>query len=241
MEPSRDQQFLTTQWTQILNSQGAKGDGNSAALVTLCQNYHYPVLLFIRNRCGDPEKAKDLCQGFFEFLVETKFYRKADPERGRFRSFLLTAVKNYLLKEHRKASCQKRGAVNIHFSIEDDDLAGPELETNIPADAQFDQQWAITVFKSVWRVLREEYGQLDQLDRFEALRPTIMNPGIAFPYEEVAGQLGMTESGAKSAAFRLKSRFREIFRETVAQLVDHPNEVDAELQYLIEALSFSNR
>jgi RNA polymerase sigma-70 factor (ECF subfamily) len=237
----RDSQFLTTQWTQILASRGENADSTSEALVALCQNYHEPVLVFIRNQCGDPEKARDLCQGFFERLIETKFYRKARPERGRFRSFLLTAVKNYLLNEHRDASRQKRGAASLHFSIEGDDLAEPELVAGIPPDALFDQQWATTVFKGVWKLLRAEYGQLDQLDRFEAFRPTIMNPGKAFPCAEVAEQLGMSESGAKSAAFRLKSRFRELFREVVAQLVDHPNEVDAELQYLIEAMSFSNR
>ena len=83
--------------------------------------------------------------------------------------------------------------------------------------------------------------QLGEVDRFEAFRPAIMNPGSPFPYDEVATRLKMTPSGAKSAAFRLKSRFRELFRATVAQLVDSPNEVDDEIEYLIQAMSFTKR
>lgn len=241
MEANRESNFLTTQWTQILNSREGEAEASSETLVTLCQNYHYPVLVFIQNQCRDQDKARDLCQGFFEHMIETKFYRKAVPERGRFRSFILTAVKNYLKNEHRAATRQKRGGESVHFSIEGDEFVYAGLVSDVPPDALFDQQWAAAVFKSVWRSLRAEYEQLDQTHRFEALRPTIMNPGAAFPYEQVSIELGMSESGAKSAAFRLKSRFRELFRETVAHSVENPNEVDGEIQYLIEAMSFCNR
>jgi RNA polymerase sigma-70 factor (ECF subfamily) len=241
METKNDAQFLTTQWTQILDSNGGCTDVVSEALILLCKNYYFPVFVFIRNRCGNVDEAHDLCQGFFELMIETKLYRKAMPERGRFRSFILTAVKNYLNNEHRDANRQKRGAGSIHFSIESDLMAESELVSDVPPDTLFDQQWAATIFKSVWRQLRTEYEQLGQLDRFELFRPAIMNPGVAFPYEEVAPQLKMTPSGAKSAAFRLKSRFRELFRAKVAQLVDSPNEVDKEIDYLIRALSCTNR
>lgn len=241
MENDKEARFLTTQWTRILDSRGGVGDAASETLVMLCQNYHYPVSVFIRNRCDDSEQAQDLCQSFFEILIETRLYRRALPERGRFRSFLLTAVKNHLANEHRAATRQKRGASKVHLSLEVADLIEPELLSDVPPDALFDRQWAATIFKNVWVRLRTEYEHLDQLNRFEAFRPTIMNPGAAFPYDEVADRLDMTPSGAKSAAFRLKSRFRELFRATVAQSVDNPNEVDAEIDYLIQAMSLSNR
>jgi len=241
MENKIDGQFLTTQWTQILNSSAERDDAASETLVMLCQDYYLPVFVFIRNSCGNVDEAHDLCQGFFELMIETRLYRKAIPERGRFRSFILTAVKNYLKNEYRDARRQKRGEGKVHFSVDCDQMAQSALVSDVPPDALFDQQWAATMFKDVWKLLRQEYEQTGQMERFESFRPVIMNPGAAFPYDEVAANLKMSSSAAKSAAFRLKARFRELFRVKVAQLVDSPNEVDEEIQYLIQAMSYVNR
>ncbi len=234
-------QFLTTRWTLILND-GHGSSSTTDALATLCETYHTPVYVFIRNRCGNDDDAQDLTQGFFETLIEKRWYQKARPERGRFRAFLLTAVKNYLINAHRQATTCKRGGEMVRTMLEnfeageraDQDQA---LLTHHPPDAVFDREWAAVIFKRTWSLLRAEYENMGQLDRFKALRATIVNPGAPFPYDEVASQLALSESGAKSAAFRLKTRFRELFRAIVAEVVDHPDEVNQEIEYLIQAMS----
>ena len=240
MDDDRDARFLTTQWTRILGPEDNSTDSGSKALILLCETYHYPVYAFIRNRCGDPEKARDLSQGFFEFLIEKKLYRSADRERGRFRTFLLAAVKNYLAKDYRDANTLKRGGGEQAISI---DLIAVEnhyqadLSSDIAPDAFFDHEWALTVFDQVWTALELEYHQLEQKKRFDALRPYLTNPANAPSYADLAIRLDTTEGAIKAAVFRLKGRFRNLFRLAVSQIVENPADVDEEIRYLIEASS----
>lgn len=233
-----EDQFLTTQWTLILGHNKDDTDSAEKALILLCENYHYPVYAFIRNRCGDPEKARDLTQGFFEFLISKKIHRSADRERGRFRTFLLAAVKNYLNKDSRDSNTLKRGGQeqNIPLDlIEMENQYQAGLSTNAPPDALFDHQWAMTIFDTVWAILEKEYLQLGQTDRFKALQSYITNPADCPPFSEIAVKLGTTEGAIKAAVFRLKARFRDLFRQAVSQVVDHPADVDEEIRYLIKA------
>jgi len=240
MADDGDARFLTTQWTRILGPESADSKNGSQALILLCETYHYPVYAFIRNRCGDAEKARDLSQGFFEFLIEKKLYRSADRERGRFRTFLLAAVKNYLAKDYRDATTLKRGGNERSVSIdllEVENHYQADLSSDVAPDAFFDHKWAVTVFDQVWTALEDEYHQLEQKERFEALRPCLTDPADAPSYAELAIQLDTSEGAIKAAVFRLKSRFRNIFRQAVSQIVDNPSEVDEEIRYLIEASS----
>lgn len=244
MADSLDTRFLTTQWTQILGPASRSLDSCPDALIQLCETYHYPVYAFIRNRSGDPEKARDLCQGFFEFLIEKKLYRSADRERGRFRTFLLASVKNYLNKDYRDANALKRGGGQTGLSI---DLVESEhqfdsgLSADAPPDTLFDHEWAMTVFDRVWTTLEEEYRQLDQADRFTALRPCLTNPTDSLSYADLAKQLGTTEGAIKAAVFRFKGRFRDLFRMAVSQIVENPAEVDEEIRYIIEASAITQK
>ena len=233
--------FLTTPWTLILgsNDTGKASERPTRALIKLCENYRYPVYAFIRQRCGNADRARDLCQGFFAFLIEKKIYRNASPERGKFRTFLLTSVKNYLTNEHRDANAQKRGGAAEHLSIDAEEAEaqfGAELSEATP-EALFDREWANAVFDRVWSMLQAEYDEINQADRFEALRSSLMEPEDSLPYVELASQLGLSEGGVKSAVFRLRGRFRELFRRTVAQLVENPNAVDEEIAYLMKVIS----
>ena len=233
-----DERFLTTQWTQILGNNRDDAATREKALVLLCETYHYPVYAFIRNRCGDSEKARDLTQGFFEFLITKEVHRSADRERGRFRTFLLAAVKNFLQKDFRDANTLKRGGNERTVSIdliEVENHYQAELSTCEPPDSVFDHQWAVTVFDQVWATLKDEYLQVGQADRFKALGSYLTNPADCPPFSELATQLNTTEGAIKAAVFRLKGRFRDLFRLAVSQIVDNPADVDQEIRYLIEA------
>ena len=238
MDNLKDPNFLTTRWTHILESDKSGDESASGALVQLCENYYFPVYCFVKNRCGDAEKARDLTQGFFEVLIETKFYGNADPERGRFRTFLLAAVKNYLIKQHRDSTRKKRGGGACHVSIDFEEAEKSyrsELVAKIPGDELFDHNWAVTIFDRVWEMLRSEYEQAGHLNRFEILRPALTDAGFKVPYAKLATQLDLSENGVKTVVFRMRSRFRELFRATVGQLLDNPGEIDEEIQYLIQA------
>ncbi len=227
-------QFITTQWTRILGSSQESHEEVSKSLTNLCEIYHDPVFLFIRSRCGNTEQAKDLCQGFFAMLIEKQIYRHADRHRGKFRSFLLTSVKNYLKNEYRNESRQKRAGGKQHFSID-----GPGKELDLvdeePTDSLFDREWANIVFGRVWETLGKEYQKSGKEDRFRVLRPSIDDP-TSFSLSEAGKELKLSESAAKSAAFRLRGRFREIFRDTVAELVESPDDIEDEIRYLIQSM-----
>ena len=237
-----ESQFLTTPWTLILGTENRTipgADQPSQTQVRLCENYRYPVYAFIRKRCGDAEKARDLSQEFFAMVIEKKIYRKADPDRGRFRTFLLASVKNFLHDDYNAAQRLKRGGGKVHVSI---DVMEAEQHYQLAsfgentAERLFDREWAVAVFDRTWGRVREEFEQAGQLDRFEALRSNLMEEEESIPYAEIANRLGLEVAGVKSAAFRLRGRFREIFREVVAQLVENPNAVDDEISYLIELM-----
>lgn len=237
-------EFLTTRWTQILGTEDgtSRTATQSSGLIHLCESYHFPVYAFIKNRCGDREQARDLTQGFFEELVEKQIHRQANPDRGRFRTFLLGAVKNFLRKDYRDAHCLKRGGGKLHVSLDKSarDEPGELLQASeITPDALFDHEWAVAVFDRVWNALEMEYEHLNQSMRFQALRPCLTEPDPGVSYAELAKQLGTTEDAIKAAVYRMKGRFRQLFRASVAQIVEDPTMVDDEIRYLIEAAAFT--
>ena len=235
MEEHLKTQFLTTQWTQILGEAGESSDQPATVLVKLCENYRYPVYAFIRKSCGNAEEARDLTQGFFEFLIEKKIYQKANPERGRFRTFLLASVKNYLSNQRRDASRLKRDGEYDHIPIDAEAQYANE-PGHLSPDLLYDRKWANAIFDRVWQLLESEYDQIHQRERFEILRSSWMAPEEALPYSELGTLLGLSEGGVKSAVFRMRSRFRKLFRASVAQLVENPNAVDDEIHYLMQVM-----
>lgn len=232
--------FLTTPWTLIVGADESASDRATQALVKLCENYRYPVFAFIRARQHNVDDAKDLTQGFFEFLLEKKVYRHASRERGKFRSFLLATLKNYMANEFRFASRQKRGGHQVHLSIDDmdsDSGAAHEIASEASPESLYDREWARTVFDEVWAKLEAEFEMAGMSDRFKALRSSLMMSEGAVPYVALAEQLNLSEAGVKTAAFRMRRRFRELFRETVAKLVENPNQIDEEIAYLISVMA----
>lgn len=231
--------FATTHWTVVLDAANSQAEGATQALEQLCQTYWYPLYAYVR-RCGRPaDEARDLTQEFFARLLEKKTLKVADQERGKFRTFLLTALKNFLAKEHEKAGRQKRGGGATHLSLDFQDAEGRYLHEPSHAsspDRLFEREWALALLQRVLVRLRDEFTAAGQQARFEALCPHLVEPDQSTAYAETAAQLGLSEGAVKTAMHRLRARYRELYRHEIAALVSGPDEVEAELRELFHTL-----
>lgn len=227
--------FATTQWSVVIAAGRRVDDGASrAALQSLCQIYWQPVYHFVRRRVGSGEAARDLTQGFFLQLLERETIAVACPERGRFRAFLLTSVKNYLANERHRDRAQKRGG-GPQLSL---DWAGAESRISWePADPltperRFERQWATTLLARVVDQLREEMAAGGKQRHFEALKSALAGDQDRIPYADVAAALDCSPEAARQAAHRLRKRYRELLRAEVAHTVADIAEVDDEIRRL---------
>lgn len=239
---STNRRFDTTQWSVILQAANSASPQFASALEALCRAYWLPLYSFMRKTGRSSADACDLTQGFFAYLLEKRIHSKADRERGKFRTFLLAALKRYLSSTQERESRLKRGGGAAHVSLDVDaveEYYGRELVEEFSPEQMFDRQWANLVFDQVLEECEREYAAAGQSDRFVALRTCLMTPEEAAPYAELAPRLGLSEDGVKSAAHRLRKRFRELFRARLACLVDDPSEVDAEIRHVIAALGTS--
>jgi RNA polymerase sigma-70 factor (ECF subfamily) len=232
--------FTTTHWSLVLNARDPASPLATEALEKLCRTYWYPLYVYVRGQGEGDETAKDLTQGFFARLLEKNYLAQVQRERGKFRSFLLAALKHFLADEWDKARAQKRGGGQTLISL--DDSTGEDRYRLEPAEAMdaeklFERRWALTLLEQARARVREEYlkaGKSALYDRLDALEPGDQN---APSYAQVAVELGLTESAVKSAVFRMRQRYRELVREEVANTVENPTEVDAEIRYLISVIS----
>jgi RNA polymerase sigma-70 factor (ECF subfamily) len=231
--------FATTHWSLVLDAGRLPRAGADSALQALCQNYWYPLYAYVRRRVHDVSEAQDLTQEFFARLLEKDLLAQAAPDRGRFRSFLLTAMQNFLTNEWHKAQATKRGGGLKVLSL---DFAAGDSRLNIDpghgwtAEKLFERNWAITLLDHVLSRLQAEYEQVGRAKMFELLRPYISGNRAEGSLAEIATQLEMTEGAAKVAAHRLRKRYRELLRSELAQTVANPSEVDDEIAWLFSAL-----
>jgi RNA polymerase sigma factor (sigma-70 family) len=232
--------FATTRWSMVLQAGAGSGPAARRALAELCQIYWYPLYAHSR-RCGHPpHDAQDLTQAFFARLLERRALGRADPARGRFRSFMLTALNHFLADERDRARAQKRGGGGEVLSL---DLAAAEARYNLePADTAapdraFDRQWALALLDTVLRALETEYRDAGRTALFAALRPALAGAGESQPYEEIARRLGMSEGAVKVAVHRLRKRYRALLQGEIVQTVENPAEAAEEMRYLFQALS----
>ena len=230
--------FLTTRWSMVLAAGDTRHPDSADALATLCERYWYPVYAFARRRGRDADEAQDLVQGFFSHLLEKKTLGAAEPERGRFRSFLLGAFKFYLADQAAHAAAQKRGGGATHHSLDLDDAESRyRLETD-PAndpDRVFSRHWALELLGHARRRLYAEIEASANPERSRRLAAFLTGAG-GERYREVAAELGMSESAVKVAVHRLRRRFGALLREEVAQTVADEARVDEELRYLFSCL-----
>ena len=239
VEPARSKTFVTTHWSVVLSA--AHSDTNQAhdALAKLCQTYWHPLYAYVRRRGYSPEDAEDLTQGFFAALLQRKAVSTVNPDKGRFRSFLLASLNHFLSDEWDKARAQKRGADKL---ISFDTQAAETWSDQVPSkditpEKAFETRWAITLLEQVYRTLEEEHRQQGKGEVFDALRGTLAGSGNSAPYAELGQRLGMNESTVKVAVHRLRQRYRALLREAIAQTVASEAEVDEELRYLLRIVA----
>ena len=229
--------FVTTRWSVVLSAKGAATPAGQAALETLCRTYWPPIYAYLRRRGHSPHDAQDLAQGFFAQLLQREAVGGVSPDKGRFRSFLLGSLGHYLNDQRDRAQALKRGAGRVFpmdtATAESLHAACPELTP----ERAFDRQWALTLLERVHETLREEHVAAGKAAQFETLRFALAGSRSDVPYHELAARLGMSEGAVKVAVHRLRARYRELLRETVADTVAAGTDVEQELRQLFQALA----
>ena len=230
--------FATTRWSLVLNA-GDDSSGSRRALEELCAQYWYPLYAYARRLGNDSESARDLTQAFFAKLLEKQDLRAADPARGRFRTFLLTAMKNFLGGEWRKGQALKRGGGLEILALDFDAAeASYQLEPRrgLDPEAIYERRWALGLLEQAVADLREQYQNAGKGELFEALKGALGGDAGSLPYSEIAARLGQSEGALRTATSRLRSRWRKRLRTLVAETVGDAADVQDELQYLIAAV-----
>lgn len=238
--PRGDSDFASTRWSLVRAAGLDEGHSGREALATLCEAYWYPLYVFVRRRGYASDQAQDLTQDFFTHLIQGNRLSVADPQRGRFRSFLLQSMVNFLATERRKQTAQKRGGGKPTLSL--DFQSGESRYLMEPADLEsperlFERRWALTLLEHSLRRLREEYASSGRGDLFAALEPHLQGAPDALPLTQLAADLHMSEGAIKVAAHRLRRRYREVLRAEVAETVSATDDIDQELRELLRALS----
>jgi RNA polymerase sigma factor (sigma-70 family) len=234
-----DPQFHTTHWSLIASAAESRSERSERALAELCEAYWYPVYAFIRRRGENAEDARDLTQSFFAALLEKGYLADADPERGRFRTFLLTAVSRFVSKEREKAAAQKRGGGRPPLSLDFADGEARyqrEPSHDWTAERIFERRWALTLLDRTLAALRQEHADAGRLPLFEALKIFLTGEAGAPPLAQIGQQLDMTEGAAKVAVHRLRQKYRDQLRAEIAQTLAGKEDVDNELGILLAAL-----
>jgi len=229
--------FVTTRWTLVLRARGESPEAK-AALGELCAAYWQPVFQFIRRGRSDEHAARDLTQEFFARLLARHGLDTVRPGRGRFRSFLLGAVKHFLADMHDHEHALKRGGGQAAVPLHADDPGAPELPdpASQPSDVVFDREWAVTLVNHAVQGLAAEHGDETRRAQFAVLKPWLLGDVGGLTQAEAAERLGWTENAVRVAVHRLRRRFRELVKQEIAQTVDDPAQVQEELRYLLEVL-----
>ena len=230
-------QFPTTRWTLVVAAGDHRRKEASSALVSLCESYWYPLYAYLRRRGYPADQAQDLTQEFFMRVLEGRYLDRANPEKGRFRSFILASLKFFVADENDRDRAQKRGGgmlVPLEFS------SGEERYQREPAHDEtperiFERRWALSVLERVVERLRDEFVQHGRPEQFERLKVFLLGQSDA-PYAALAGEMKTSEGALKVAIHRLRKRYRHLFREEIADTVADPADVESELQYLASVL-----
>lgn len=230
--------FATTRWSVVVASQD-ESPGAEEALETLCRTYWKPLYAFVRRQGFNRDDARDLTQGFFALLLARRDLEAVRKEKGRFRSYLLTAFKHFLTSEWRRATAIKRGRGQKPIPL--DDLEAEERIAMDTADRMtpeliYERKWASTVLERVLSRLKDEYRAAGNEAMFDALKQLLPDEPGAPSQSEIATQRGMTPNAVRQAFHRFRQRYQFLLRDEIAHTVASPGEVEDELRHLISVV-----
>jgi RNA polymerase sigma-70 factor (ECF subfamily) len=232
--------FATTRWSVVLAAIGQPSAQSELALAQLCQKYWYPLYAYVRRRGHAPEDARDLTQDFFATLLEKNYLARADRQRGRFRTFLLTAINNFLHHQHERASTLKRGG-GRHFvsweQVASEDGYALEPANTLSPERIFEKRWAVTLLEQVLARLRQEFALGGRVELFDQLKSHLWAEDDATPYAQLAARFNMTVVAIKVTVHRLRQRYGDLLREEIGQTVADPADVDDEIRHLLRVMS----
>ena len=227
--------FDTTHWSIVLRARGSEEDARPA-LEALCRTYRPPVLAYIRGRGYPPESAEDLAQSFFTRFLEQAYHANADPARGRFRAFLLTALKRFLINSDMENHAQKRGGGMRFDPLSSDSGDFALADQHASPDAEFERSWAVAVLESAMQKLREEAERAGKTALFDQLQEFLTERPDEADYARAAEALGLRRNTLAVAVHRMRHRLRELVRDELAQTTLDRDELEAELRGLRAAL-----
>jgi RNA polymerase sigma factor (sigma-70 family) len=233
------QTFATTHWSVVLAARQGDACDADAALEKLCRVYWYPLYAFLRREGRNPHDAQDLTQEFFARLLQGKFLENVRPQKGKFRSFLLASLKNFLCDESDKLRAEKRGGGRTFISLDDhnaEELYLLEPDPGAPAEQIFEKRWALTLLAQALARLRQEFADTGKILEFDHLKVFLSNPTSDRAYDAVAVKLEIVVDAVAVKVHRLRQRYGEIIREEIAQTVGGPAEIEDELQHLFKAV-----
>jgi len=241
---SPSQRFPTTRWSVVRAAGATTSPGSRAALENLCETYWSPVHAFVRRSGRSADEASDLTQAFFARVIEKGDFGNARDTLGRFRTFLLTAVRHFLANQADYDRAAKRGGGQAHLPLDgpthDDPRRIPEPSSDETPESIFEERWALTVLDAAMERVRHHSEETGDGALFDTLRPFLTGDDGA-SYADAARTLQKAEGTVRVAVHRLRRRFGQCLRETLADTVDDPADVDAELAYLMDVLGRRRR
>jgi len=232
----RQREFGSTDWSMVRQLDGPDAE---LALAKLCEQYWQPLYAYVRTKVRDVHKAQDLTQGFFAHVVAKDSLRRAAPERGRFRSFVLASLKNFIANDYAAEKAQRRGGNFRHVPLDFDN--GDQHFSRVAADSMspdrvFERAWTLTLLDRVSERLRSEHEAAGELDRFETLKQALAPAVGGSTYDEIAAALGVTPAGARQAASRLRKRYRELLRLEVGRTLEDNDDIEDEIRKMFASL-----
>jgi RNA polymerase sigma factor (sigma-70 family) len=231
-------QFPTTRWSLVVAAGDSHRKDARSALISLCEHYWYPLYAYLRRRGYRAEEAQDLTQEFFIRVLEGRYLDRADPEKGRFRSFILTSLKFFVADEADRDRARKRGGgmvVSLEFSFGEEQYQREPAHDETP-ERIFERRWALALIDRVVERLRGEFVHNGRPEHFDRLKVFLLGQSDA-PYAALAQEMNTSEGALKVAIHRLRKRYRELFRQEIAETVADPEEVESELRFLAAVLA----
>lgn len=228
------ERFPTTDWSVIVEASGPAHLHAIKAMNHLCSRYRRPIMTFVRAQCGSHHDAEDLTQSFFEFAIRQSVIQRARRERGRFRSFILASLRNFLCNQHDMRSTEKRGGKFRFVPL--DEMSGASMSSTgggiCGQDSSFDREWALTILRRSLEIMEEKWITAGKAEKFRVCSVYIARRATVVDYARIASELGISAEAAEMSLARMRREFGETLRREVSKTVAHPDDIEDEIRYL---------